>query len=176
MLQLTNCRQSILFPLLFVVFRSALVAGQNNDENDIPFLGVRLGVRQNIGQTSVPFSATANQNQSWFEQKLDHFDRFNSATWQQVKQKLLLLLSDFQFVYYVIPLMIQRFFTNDEFFNKTTRDGPIFLMIGGEQSINDGFINSGMWIEWAEKYSALCFQVEHRYYGNSFQISYCPSK
>ena len=61
---------------------------------------------------------------------------------------------------------------NDDFFNKRTNDGPIFLMIGGEQSIDDNFISSGMWIEWAQKYSALCFQVEHRYYGNSHPTPY----
>jgi len=45
-------------------------------------------------------------------------------------------------------------------------------MIGGEESIDDGFISGGMWIEWAKKYSALCFQVEHRYYGKSYPTAY----
>ena len=41
----------------------------------------------------------------WFTQRLDHFDDFNTKTWQQ------------------------RYFYNDKFFRKP--DGPVFLSIGG---------------------------------------------
>ncbi len=45
-------------------------------------------------------------------------------------------------------------------------------MIGGEATIDDGSIKAGMWIEWARKFSALCFEVEHRFYGKSHPTPY----
>ena len=69
-------------------------------------------------------------------------------------------------------MLSQRYFINEAFFNNVTKSGPIFLLIGGESAIDDGFINAGMWIEWAQKHSALCFQVEHRFYGISYPTPY----
>ena len=60
--------------------------------------------------------------------------------------------------------MNQRYHTNDTFF---TGDGPVFLMIGGEGEATPVWMVKGMWIEWARKFNALCFQLEHRYYGKS---------
>lgn len=45
-------------------------------------------------------------------------------------------------------------------------------MIGGEATIDDGSIKAGMWIEWARKFSALCFELEHRFYGKSYPTPY----
>jgi len=47
------------------------------------------------------------------------------------------------------------------------RGGPVFLRIGGEYGISHTWMNGGAWIEYAEKCNALCFQLEHRYYGKS---------
>jgi len=76
----------------------------------------------------------------WFEQQLDHFDVVNNATWQQ------------------------RYFTNSSFFK---RDGPVFLQIGGEGEASPKWVVKGMMMEWANKFNALTFQLEHRFYGKS---------
>ncbi|XP_075228469.1 putative serine protease K12H4.7 [Lycorma delicatula] len=78
----------------------------------------------------------------WFNQKLDHFDPMSNVTWKQ------------------------RYGTNDTFFRKGT-DSPVFLMIGGEGEASPKWLIQGTWINYAAKYGALCFQLEHRYYGKS---------
>ncbi|XP_073975954.1 putative serine protease K12H4.7 isoform X1 [Rhodnius prolixus] len=78
----------------------------------------------------------------WFEQKLDHFDPTNKKTW------------------------LQRYGVNDSF-AKVVREAPVFLMIGGEGEANPKWLVKGAWIDYAQKFGALCFQLEHRYYGKS---------
>jgi Serine carboxypeptidase S28 len=58
----------------------------------------------------------------------------------------------------------QRFYVNDEFFKV---NGPIFLMIGGEGEATAKWMKKGAWIHYAEEFGALCFQLEHRFYGKS---------
>ncbi|XP_065349861.1 putative serine protease K12H4.7 [Cloeon dipterum] len=76
----------------------------------------------------------------WFDQKLDHFDPTSDKLWKQ------------------------RYFVNDEFHEK---GGPVFLMIGGEGKADAIWMEQGMWVEYAKQFKALCFQVEHRFYGKS---------
>ncbi len=45
--------------------------------------------------------------------------------------------------------------------------GPIFLSIGGESTADSACMSQGQWINWAEKFGAYCFLLEHRYYGKS---------
>jgi hypothetical protein len=59
---------------------------------------------------------------------------------------------------------LQRYFVNDQFFK---RNGPVFLMIGGEGEATSKWMHKGAWIKYAEKFGALCFQLEHRFYGKS---------
>lgn len=40
-------------------------------------------------------------------------------------------------------------------------------MIGGEGTISPKWMYTGAWIEYAKEFNALCFQLEHRYYGKS---------
>jgi hypothetical protein len=54
---------------------------------------------------------------------------------------------------------------NDQFFKSP--NGPIFLMIGGEGEATAKWMHKGAWIEYAKEVGALCFQLEHRYYGKS---------
>ncbi|RZC42670.1 serine protease K12H4.7 [Asbolus verrucosus] len=80
--------------------------------------------------------------EEWFTQTLDHFNPTDETTWQQ------------------------RYFSNDEFFDATT-GGPVFLMIGGEGEASEKWLTQGSWIDYAERFGALLFQLEHRYYGKS---------
>ncbi|KAF2886780.1 hypothetical protein ILUMI_19393, partial [Ignelater luminosus] len=57
-----------------------------------------------------------------------------------------------------------RYFVNSEYHSG---NGPAFLFIGGEGMLNQYWTNGGAWIEFAKKYKALCFAVEHRFYGKS---------
>uniref|UniRef100_A0A182JL22 Uncharacterized protein n=1 Tax=Anopheles atroparvus TaxID=41427 RepID=A0A182JL22_ANOAO len=79
----------------------------------------------------------------WFEQILDHNDPTNAATWKQ------------------------RYYVNDQFFNASDPNAPVFLMIGGEGEATARWMHEGAWIHYAEKHGALCFQLEHRFYGKS---------
>lgn len=78
--------------------------------------------------------------EEWFSQKLDHFDPTNERTWSQ------------------------RYWVNSTFH---ISGGPAFLMIGGEATENAKWIVQGQWISYAEENNALCFLVEHRFYGDS---------
>ncbi|CCD69714.1 Serine protease K12H4.7 [Caenorhabditis elegans] len=80
-------------------------------------------------------------------QKVDHFSNgTNNGVWQQ------------------------RYQYNSKFYNKTT--GYVFLMLGGEGSIN--VTNGDKWVrhegetmmKWVAEFQAAAFQVEHRFYGS----------
>lgn len=53
---------------------------------------------------------------------------------------------------------------NDEYH---VEGGPVFLMIGGEGEATARWMHEGAWIKYALIHKALCFQLEHRYYGQS---------
>ncbi|XP_018571389.1 putative serine protease K12H4.7 [Anoplophora glabripennis] len=78
----------------------------------------------------------------YFTQRLDHFDPSNTIVWSQ------------------------RYYVNTEYFNATERE-TIFLMIAGEGQASVSWMTGGAWIEPAEKYGALLFELEHRFYGVS---------
>lgn len=41
-------------------------------------------------------------------------------------------------------------------------------MIGGEGEASVEWMTKGAWIDYAQQFGALCFQLEHRYYGKSY--------
>ncbi|XP_053672451.1 putative serine protease F56F10.1 [Anopheles nili] len=88
-------------------------------------------------------SSSADVPDLFFVQQLDHNDPTNPATWQQ------------------------RYYVNDQFFNASNPNTPVFLMIGGEGEATAKWMHQGAWIHYAEKHGALCFQLEHRFYGKS---------
>ncbi|XP_025835143.1 putative serine protease F56F10.1 [Agrilus planipennis] len=94
----------------------------------------------NIGQP--PETSAPNVPEKWFIQNLDHFNPSDTRTWRQ------------------------RYFVNDSFF-ESNGDGPVFLMIGGEGEASKEWMTQGAWIAYAQAFGALCFQLEHRYYGKS---------
>nr|XP_012146029.1 PREDICTED: putative serine protease K12H4.7 isoform X2 [Megachile rotundata] len=82
--------------------------------------------------------------EQWFPQFLDHFNPTDAHVWQQ------------------------RYFVNGDYYKV---GGPVFLMIGGEGAANAKWMVEGQWIEYAKEFGALCFQVEHRFYGKSHPTS-----
>lgn len=45
-------------------------------------------------------------------------------------------------------------------------------MISGEGTATAKWMIKGQWIEYAKQFGALCFQVEHRFYGKSHPTLY----
>jgi len=79
----------------------------------------------------------------WFTQRLDHFDWQEQRVWKQ------------------------RYFTNTNFWNPNKK-GPIFLQVGGEGAISDGYvIYTEMAVNYGKRYGALLLVLEHRFYGES---------
>lgn len=66
-------------------------------------------------------------------------------------------------------MYLQRYFVNDEFYKP---GGPVFLMIGGEGEARSIWMSNGAWVNYAKELNALCFQLEHRYYGKSHPTPY----
>ncbi|XP_025192131.1 putative serine protease K12H4.7 [Melanaphis sacchari] len=94
-----------------------------------------------LGEPNEPESLRAMEAEDeWFIQKLNHFNHTDNRTWKQ------------------------RYQVNSDFYKN---DGPVFLMIGGEGKISAKWMRSGAWIDYAKEFNALCFQLEHRYYGES---------
>ncbi|XP_043261657.1 putative serine protease K12H4.7 isoform X1 [Colletes gigas] len=78
--------------------------------------------------------------EQWFTQFLDHFNPTDAREWRQ------------------------RYFVNGNYYKK---GGPAFLLIGGEGAATAKWMVEGQWIEYAKEFGAICFQVEHRFYGDS---------
>lgn len=55
-------------------------------------------------------------------------------------------------------------------------NGPIFLMIGAEGIANAKWMVEGQWIEYAKEFGAMCFYLEHRFYGKSHPTAYVRHK
>lgn len=55
---------------------------------------------------------------------------------------------------------------NDNFFNRS-KGNVAFLMVGGEGEISSKWMYQGAWIKSAKEHGAICFQLEHRFYGTS---------
>jgi hypothetical protein len=52
---------------------------------------------------------------------------------------------------------------NDDYFKSP--NGPVFLFVGGRSEVKEMHSGSGM--EYAKEVGALCFHLEHRFYGKS---------
>ena len=87
-------------------------------------------------------------------QRLDHFNGMDTNVWKQ------------------------RYFQNMNFYEA---GGPIFLMVGGEYTIDEYEIARlkdgpsqayGRLVKWAKQHKAAIFYLEHRYYGGSIPKKY----
>jgi hypothetical protein len=84
----------------------------------------------------------------WFNQTVDHFNSSDTRIYSQ------------------------RYQLNDQFFNNATVDPVIFLMIGGEGTINSKWVcwQNYTYMKLAQKYNARLIQLEHRFFGESYPI------
>lgn len=97
----------------------------------------------NLGEPVVSSKKSLPKEQ-WFTQYLDHFNPTDVHVWKQ------------------------RYFVNSDFYKP---NGPIFLMIGAEGIANPKWMIEGQWIEYAKEFGAMCFYLEHRFYGKSHPTS-----
>ena len=79
----------------------------------------------------------------YFNQKMDHFDATNEKTWEQQ--------------YYVDA-------------SKWQVGNPVFLYMGGEGDLNERTFTFAWCAEYAVQFGALCFGLEHRFYGDSWPV------
>eukprot|EP01132_Coremiostelium_polycephalum_P007631 gene7631-9388_t len=86
-------------------------------------------------------SATTYQ---YFTQRVDHFNQFNTQTFQQ------------------------RYLINDAYWDGT---GPVFFMLNGEGPMGPESATAYQYVAWAQKFNALVVTLEHRFYGASFVTS-----
>lgn len=78
--------------------------------------------------------------EKWIEQRLNHFDPQDGRTWNM------------------------RYLENSAYL----RDGgPIFIFVGGEWTISDGWLRSGHAHDMMRDLNGTMFYTEHRYYGDS---------
>ncbi|CAJ0610146.1 unnamed protein product [Cylicocyclus nassatus] len=80
-----------------------------------------------------------------FKQKVDHFNPTNTATWDQ------------------------RYYYNPKYARNTS---IIFLMIGGEGPENGKWAGNEkvQYLQWASEFGAHVFDLEHRFFGDSWPI------
>lgn len=87
-----------------------------------------------------PFSVDAVTTQ-YFDVRVDHFNAQETRTWRM------------------------RYMANDQFY---IPGGPIFIYVGAEWSISEGWLQSGHMFDLARKHGGYMFYTEHRYYGLSY--------
>ncbi|XP_004924048.1 putative serine protease K12H4.7 isoform X1 [Bombyx mori] len=82
-----------------------------------------------------------NVQQNWVTMPVDHFDPQNTETFQM------------------------RFMYNEEFFGGNGY--PIFILVGGEWTIVEGWLRAGNMFEMARENRGYQIYTEHRYYGQT---------
>lgn len=90
-------------------------------------------------------------------QKVDNFNVYNTEQYSQVCRGTInrnVFLIHFS----------QRYYSNLQFFQP---GGPIFIMLGGEDKIDGGWLQTGQMFDMASQNGAAMFYPEHRYYGLS---------
>lgn len=98
----------------------------------------------NLGEPILSSTLHDLPEEQWFTQYLDHFNPSDARVWKQ------------------------RYFVNTNFYKP---NGPIFLLIGAEGIASAKWMIEGQWIEYAKEFGAMCFYVEHRFYGKSHPTS-----
>lgn len=92
------------------------------------------------GPPPIVGKSRAKATLKWIDQKLDNFDSKEKRTWKM------------------------RYLENDEFF---VPGGPIFIFVGGEWEISDGYVTGGHMYDMAKEHNGALYYTEHRFYGDS---------
>jgi hypothetical protein len=99
------------------------------------------------------WDATAAAQRNYFQQRVDHFDAGNNATW------------------------MQAFYVNATCWGGRASNAPVFMHVGGENAMSESqygishnFINDVL-----PDFRGLEFALEHRYYGCWNAASSCPT-
>jgi len=126
--------------------RANLVSARSSRQQELPSssddvrppLGQhsRRYLRRHTLASAKPHPSSPQPEEQWFNQDLDHFHPTDHRTWRQ------------------------RYFVNA---SAHRANGPVFLMIGGEGEANSIWMQQGAWIDYANQFGAICFQLEHRY-------------
>lgn len=90
--------------------------------------------------TSAVFDEEVVVETKWIEQRLNNFDPQDNRTWDM------------------------RYMENSHYLQD---GGPIFIYIGGEWSISEGWLRTGHLHDMARDLNGTMFYTEHRYYGQS---------
>ncbi|XP_014487110.1 PREDICTED: putative serine protease K12H4.7 [Dinoponera quadriceps] len=98
------------------------------------------GRNGNLGEPILSSEDYNPPEEQWFAQLLDHFNPTDIRMW------------------------MQRYFINSDYYKL---NGPIFLMIGAEGEVKPKWLVEGLWIDYAKEFGAMCFHLEHRFYGKS---------
>ncbi|XP_059621344.1 putative serine protease K12H4.7 [Phlebotomus argentipes] len=123
----------------------------------LPFLPLLLGLSEVLCDSWTDFTSLRREPpppapqtsrksviEGWIEQKLDHFNDSNNATYKM------------------------RFLANNQFYKP---GGPIFIFVGGEWSISPGWVSGGHMYDMAKELNGYLFYTEHRFYGQSHPTS-----
>jgi len=96
----------------------------------------------------------SNITDQYYDQRLDHFNEANRKTWKQVSESNAYSINTF---FHSINKFNKqkRYWENDQYFDK--RNGPVFLMIGGEGEEDPIWMTHGSWISYAQKFVNLSF-------------------
>lgn len=134
-----------LLQLILVVSLSTFYLLENADALKTKARGHLSALHRGLGKT---YQELIDENQVaqelWFRnQRLDHFNPENPATWSQ------------------------RYFINDTFWDEKNK-GPVFMILGGEGPISSTDVaNHFVVSQYAQTFNALVISVEHRFYGKS---------
>jgi Serine carboxypeptidase S28 len=78
--------------------------------------------------------------EEYITQRLDHFNYEDFRTFQM------------------------RYYANDAYYQP---GGPIFIYVGGEWSVSEGWVTGGHMVDMARDLNGFIFYTEHRFYGLS---------
>lgn len=115
--------------------------------------------------------------EQWFKQYLDHFNAADHRTWKQVMYECKYVTKNLNICNFtgkfalelLLIFFLQKYFANIKFYK---RGGPVFLLIGGEGAAEAEMMVDAQWVEYAKEFGAMCFYVEHRFYGKSHPTAY----
>jgi len=62
----------------------------------------------------------------------------------------------------------QRYYSNSQYYKA---GGPVIVYVGGESELTSGSVAGGLQLQLAQRYGAMLYGLEHRYYGGSVPVS-----